>query len=322
MLFLNEGDIQEAVGPADVLERVESIFRHHATGDFLMPPRMQVASGDDVLLLMPCFLRDRFGTKMVTVFPGNSGRGKPVVNALMVLNDALTAEPLAILNGRRLTALRTGAVGGVGVKWLSPKTPHTLGLIGAGVQGFEQVRSALATGAVNRVLVYDLFPEKLPDFVVRLSAAAGGVPCASVATPEALLAEATSVIVATTSKEPVLPDDPKLLENKSFVGIGSFTPEMREFPEALFRMLDKVIVDTEHALIESGDLITPLEKGWIDKSRIQTMGRYLTSGESPDERRGRTTLFKSVGMGLLDVGVAALIVERAGAMGLGTELTL
>ncbi len=90
--------------------------------------------------------------------------------------------------------------------------------------------------------------------------------------------------------KPILPDDEKRLAGKTFIGIGSFRPNMREFPRALFKLIQRVYVDTHHAAFECGDILVPLEKGWIKNDQIHTIGEYITDG-APTQP-GETQFFK------------------------------
>jgi ornithine cyclodeaminase/alanine dehydrogenase-like protein (mu-crystallin family) len=90
-----------------------------------------------------------------------------------------------------------------------------------------------------------------------------------------------------------------LLQNKSYIGIGSYKPEMREFPRALYRLVDRVIIDTEHGLGESGDLITPLQEGWIDRSKIIEFGKYLGNKANHSEELKTRLLNRSVWLYLI-----------------------
>lgn len=320
MLFLSGDDIHRAATDTELLDEVEESMRLYETGAFQMPLRTSLEYGPNTLLLMPCFTETCFGTKLVSLAPENPGKGLPMINSLMVVNNTETGEPLAVMNGTVLTSLRTGAVGGVGVRHLSPFEPHGLGIVGAGVQGFQQARFAAAEGKIDRVTVFNRHRDSLSEFIERLSKALPGLTIKPADRIEELLEDSQTVITATTSNDPVLPDDASLLEGKHFVGIGSYKPTMREFPRALFGLLDRVFIDTDHALEESGDLVTPLQAGWIRRDQIQTLGSLLESGESLDPLRRQTTLFKSVGMALFDVRVGALMIRRAREQRLGQHL--
>jgi ornithine cyclodeaminase len=128
------------------------------------------------------------------------------------------------------------------------------------------------------------------------------------------------VITATPSITPVIPDNEKLIQGKTFVGFGSYKPEMREFPESLFRNLKCLFVDTDHAINESGDLIDPLNNEWISKEQVITAGKLVSGEEKAD--LSETLLFKSVGMALFDLVVSDYIYRKAKEQGIGTEVEL
>jgi ornithine cyclodeaminase/alanine dehydrogenase-like protein (mu-crystallin family) len=173
---------------------------------------------------------------------------------------------------------------------------------------------------MTEVFVYDLHPEKTSTLIRKLSHVIPDVRFHATTGVGDLLKETQIVITATTSLEPVLPDEEDLLAGKHFVGIGSYKPNMREFPRALFRLVKAVYVDTEHALQESGDLIVPLQNNWIAKDQVTTLGRFLVQSKSPAQGRHETTLFKSVGMALFDVCASKLIYDQAVKKGLGQKI--
>ncbi len=321
MIYLTETDILNAATIDEMLGAIEASLRIYEKKEFHMPQRLHVDHEDDVLLLMPCFTRDYFGTKVITLFPGNPSKNVPVLNGIMVLNDSQTGMPLALLNGPALTAVRTAAVGAVSIRHLAPDNAHAVGIIGAGVQGFYQARAACSAGRITDVFIYDLYPEKASALKDKLLAAIPDVNFHHAARVEDLLEHTQVVITATTSSNPVLPEKKELLAGRHFVGIGSYKPDVREFPRALYGLLKTVYIDTEHALEESGDIIVPLHNGWLRRDQIMTLGRFLIDNESESHVRQETTFFKSVGMALFDVCAATLIYEKAIAKGLGQEIT-
>jgi ornithine cyclodeaminase len=322
MLCLNKGAIENAAAPSEIIGTVEKAMRIQEGGSYNMPDRMHAEYEGNTLLLMPCFVGGYFGTKLVSLFPGNAERELPVLYGTMILNDGDTGDPLALLEGSLLNAMRTGAVGAAGIRHTAPEDVRTLGVVGAGVQGFYQALYACEARPFAEVRVFDAAPEKADAVVARLVERAPGVRFTRSDTVEDLLADSQVVITATGSTNPVLPEDAALLENRHFVGIGSYKPEMREFPETLFRMLDAVFVDTAHAMKESGDLVQPLENGWIGPEQVKPLGALIVGDKDAAIDRGRTTLFKSVGMALFDVLVGTLIYTRAQEKGLGLEFAL
>ena len=321
MIYLTEQDILSAASVDEMLDTIEASLHLYEKKEFHMPQRLHVDHQDDVLLLMPCFTKDYFGTKVVTLFPDNPARNVPVLNGIMVLNDAQTGLPIALLEGPALTASRTAAVGAVSIRHLAPEDAHAVGIIGAGVQGFYQARAACSARRMTDVFIYDLYPEKASALKDKLSQAIPDVEIHHAACVEDLLEQTQVIITATTSLDPVLPEDEELLAGKHFVGIGSYKPDVREFPRALFNLIDAVFIDTEHALEESGDIIVPLRNGWLKRDQVFTLGQFLNDGKSRARAKNETTFFKSVGMALFDVCASKLIYENAIEKGLGQKIT-
>ncbi|MHB1654208.1 MAG: ornithine cyclodeaminase family protein [Desulfitobacteriaceae bacterium] len=322
---LAEKDILQAVSTSEVMNAVEdAMILNEKKNEVYMPARLHLDYGNNTLLLMPCFTQEGFGTKLVTLFPENSRYNAPVTNGVMVLNKAETGEPLAFINGLVLTAMRTAAVGSVSIRHLASEGAETLGVIGAGGQGFYQVVFAAQARRIKDIYIYSRSPEKVDALLAKLVQAIPEIHLHKAKSVEELLEAADIVITATTAKEPVLPNHWGLLKGKHFVGIGSFKPDMREYPEALFRNLKRVFVDTEHALEETGDLIRPLKERWLEQSQIQTLGRLIMEDQSriPKGTGGETTFFKSVGMALFDLIVGQLVFQKAQQKGLGQEINL
>ena len=155
MLFLNKSEIQK-LDQSIIQTSVEKAYEIMLSKDYHMPDRMHVSDGPNSLLLMPCFSGQYFATKLVSVFPEAVKHGQPAVNGVMVLSDNISGKPLAIMDGAALTAQRTGAVGGLAVKFLTPEKIKTAGVLGAGVQGFSQARYLLFNRKIETLYLYDV----------------------------------------------------------------------------------------------------------------------------------------------------------------------
>lgn len=322
MLVLDERDMTAAGSLSDILGAVEKALVRYVKGDFYQPERMHVDHESGTLLLMPCFSEHVFGTKVISLFPGNIARGIPVLNGIMILNNAATGEPLALLNGSKLTALRTGAAGAVSIRYLTPRDVTSLGVIGTSVQGLHQTLFALSVRSFSHLFLFDIsrqrmialsetIAQKYPDLTIHLCKNA-----------RELLENSRVVITATNAETPVLPADLQLLEGKHYVGIGSYKPYMKEYPSELFSLLDEVFVDTYQAAEESGDLIEPLQNGLVHREQIIPLGRVI-AGQLPVEQFvAKTTLFKCVGMALFDLMSASFIYEKAREKGVGKMVKL
>lgn len=320
MLGLSEQDIERAVSYNELVDAMEEALKTYAGGNFLMPDRMHVHAGENTLLLMPCFAGSSFSTKIVSVFPDNAQHQMPVIQGLMILNDGQTGTPLALLNGSKLTGMRTAAVGSVGVRYLSPENTESLGIIGAGIQGFYQAVCACTQRPIKSLTVYSRRKEPTMRFIEQLETHLPSIRIEPADSSEDLLERSQLVICATSSRDPVLPDDIELLRGKTIIGVGSFKPDMMEFSRALYDSVETIFVDTEFASRESGDLAIPLEKGWITEQRIQPLAKLITGEGSAS--CGETGCFKSVGMALFDLFAARLIYRRALEKELGNRIDL
>ena len=119
MIVLSKEQIEEMVDPDQMMDQIEEAYRIYGSGEFYMPPRPTVEHENKQLMYMPCYTKDIIGTKILSIFPENSKLGLPSIDGIVLLNDYTTGAPLAVMDGQSVTAWRTGAVGGVGIRHLS-----------------------------------------------------------------------------------------------------------------------------------------------------------------------------------------------------------
>ena len=313
MIFLGKEEVEKLVDPNEIMDQIEEAYRIFGADAYYMPPRPVIEHENKTLIYMPCFTEDIIGTKMLTIFPENAKLGLPSLDGLVILNDRSTGAPLAIMDGQAVTAWRTGAVGGVGIRHLSRKDARTVGIVGAGAQGFHQAVYACAARNIETVYIWNHSNRDLRDFMARLkkTIADPAVEVVQCKTVEELVKASDIICTATPSEEPVLPNDRELLEGKCIIAIGSYTPQMREIPDVIWDLVDNVYIELPYACEESGDLSQPLAEGRLTMDRVVLMDKFLASGADEDEIAKKTTYFKSVGMGLFDVCVAQKLLEKA-----------
>jgi len=277
-------------------------------GSYVMPKRMHLDYGTDTFLLMPCITDEYWVTKLVSFCLGNKSLGRPSIYGTVVLNDTKTGEPLAVMDGSAITAMRTAAVTAVGIRHLSPADSHSLGIIGAGTQGLWQAVFACSEREINEIWVFDQNSENLLHFTEKIKSRYPMIRVIQAADSSEVAMNSDIIICATNSQYPVFPDEKELFTNKTFIGIGSYKPDCREFPESLFRQVSHIFVDTLDGKKESGDLITPVQDNWIAENKIYSIGSLLAdeSIQTPNPTR----LFKTVGFALLDLFAAKLVYER------------
>ena len=160
----------KTVSCQDVMQAVEDALIAFSRGEVRNVDRSTASNEPNSILFMPCFAKKVFGVKMLYEFPGNPAKGLPFLSGIMVLNDAETGEILAIMNGTELTALRTGAVGGMAIKHLAFPDSKTVGLVGCGAQGLYQLYYACSAANISDIYLFDAYKKDLTGFTDTLSA--------------------------------------------------------------------------------------------------------------------------------------------------------
>ena len=241
--ILTAADIRAALTMRDAIDAVETAYAQLSAGKATMPLRSRVHTNKGVSLLMPAHLHDSgdFAVKIVSVYGDNPKLNLPTVTATVLAFDPETGLPLALMEGDTLTALRTGAAGGVAARYLARKDAQVAALFGAGVQATAQLQAAMAVRSIRKVWVVDPFE----DAVNRLMEAVAGWPDAPEVvvadSPRAAVSQADIVMAATTTKTPLF-DGNDLKPGTHVTGVGSFTPEMQEI-DAVTINRARVVVD-------------------------------------------------------------------------------
>lgn len=310
MRYLNTQAINDSVTYDDITKAVEDALYYYHNNLYNMPERFHYTHENKTLMYMPCFSEGILGTKILTIFPENTKVGLASIDGIMLLNDYQTGTPKAMMDGKHLTALRTGAVGSLGAKYLASPNTKTLGLIGAGAQGIYQVIFAASLLPITDVYISSRTLDKLGAYIKTLEKHLEDVSFHIVKTAEEVVQHAELIITATSSMTAVLPDKKDLYKGKTFIAIGSYQPSMRELPDALIEAADEIYVDIAYAKEESGDLYIPLKEGIINSEKIYTMAE-LIHGDKELNAPNSTIVYKSVGMALFDVVVANKIYEKA-----------
>lgn len=313
---------------AEAIQAVREAYVQLSAGQAEVPLRtpVPVEKRDAVTLFMPAYLAasDALGAKIVSVFPGNPARGLPLIHAVVLVLDAETGCPVALMDGTYLTALRTGAASGVATDLLARPDVAVAAILGAGAQARTQLEAVCTVRKIEQVWVYDMDRRAADAYVAEMKARGKPIPAdmAVAESPAQAVRHADVICTATTSRTPVFADA-DLKPGVHINGIGSYTPEMQEVPvETVVRA--RVFVDSRLAsLAEAGDLLIPLRQGLLTETNICGEIGQVAAGLLP----GRTsaeeiTFFKSVGVAVQDVAVASLILRRAAEMGLGAEVEL
>jgi alanine dehydrogenase len=309
---------------SDAIEVMKSAFGQLSANQADMPLRTRLQTDKGLLLVMPAYLREsrELGVKMVSVWGDNPSRGLPSVMALAAALDPDTGQPLAIINGEALTALRTGAGGGLATDLLARPGARVVTVFGAGVQARAQLEAACVVRRIKEVRLVGRTPSSVEKFAEEV-ATWPNAPQVSIAGYRNEAVEGADIIItATTSTEPVF-DGRYLSPGSHITGVGSFARHMQEVDEVTVQKA-KIVVDSIQAcLAEAGDLVIPLEKNVITKLDIHGELGAIVNGEIPGrESAEEITFFKSVGVAVQDAATAHAILRQAEAQGLGTMVKL
>ena len=317
---LSADDVRAAIDMPDAIDAMREAFAALSSGEATVPMRVGLEMPHGVSLFMPAHLHGSgaAGAKIVSVNPGNADLGLPAIHTLVVAIDPITGCPTAVMDGTWLTALRTGAVGGLAADLLARSDASVVALFGAGVQARTQLEAVRCVREISEVRVVSRTGESADALVDELT----GVAAKRVDDTDRAIAGAHVIIAATSSSTPVF-DGSRVEPGTHVTAVGSFTPEMREVDTALVTRA-RVIVDHREAVLEeAGDIIGPIQDGDVDKSIVAAEIGEIVLGRAP----GRTsvdevTYFKSVGNAVQDVAVAARVLAAAEARGLGVVLDL
>lgn len=288
MRYLNSADTRQALPMLDAIKAMEHAF----SGESEAPVRSLVGQS----LVMPGRLDDIMAVKVVSTVPGHP--------AGLVVVFGPDGNPLGLVHGPTLTAIRTGAVCGLATAMLASTEAETLAMLGAGAMSYDQIAAVRSVRPIQRVLVWSRNKANA-RFVADMI---GGEP---VDDADEAVAQADVISCATPSTQPLFSES-AVREMAHVNAIGAFTPEMVELPPELLERAYVVVDDRDAAAAEAGDLIQ------AGRSPNTTLRELLadTNAEIGED----VTVFKSVGVAAQDVAAAHLALVTAERNGIGTLL--
>jgi alanine dehydrogenase len=306
-LYLREDDVAALLSPADAVETVEDCFRRLAAGAVDNRPRERLPLEDGQYAVMACVDRELGYAGLKTYAWTLAG------TTFLVVLFSLDGRLEAVLEADKLGRLRTGAASAVAASYLAREGASSLGVIGCGRQAASQVaciREALP--GLERVLVYCRNAERLAAFCREHGCEA--------AESSREAAEQDVVVTVTSSKDPVLRGE-WLRDGALVCAVGANDRSRRELDNVVLERAAFVCCDSrEQSLLESGDLIEPVENGVLDWLEVHEL-QDVVSGEL----QGRASaddvvVFKSNGIAAWDLAAGVRVVELARGRGVGSEL--
>lgn len=325
MLILNADEVQKALPMDATIRAVKLGYAALSANKVEMPPRthLPIQPEDAVTLIMPAYVQAEANTlaiKVVSVFPNNFKFKLPMINAAVLVFDAKTGVPQAVLEGATLTAIRTGAASGASTDVLSRLDSKTAAIFGAGVQGRTQLEAVCTARSIETAWIFDPDPAQVTAFIAAM-AGQGPIPddLRVATTPEEAIAEADIICTATTALSPVFPQH-AVKPGTHISGVGSFTLEMIEVPPDITQRA-KVFIDSRQPVLdEAGELVSAIEQGFITQDDLTEIGDVINGVAPGRQDPDQITFFKSVGVAVQDAMAAQLALANAKKLALGQDV--
>lgn len=290
-LFVDDADVRRALDMNELIPAMRDALIAYSAGRVEQPVRQALAQNNGFLLVMPAS-GDAMGCKLVTFYPGNAERGLPTHMATILLFDAGTGMPLAVMDGGRITEMRTAAVSAVATDALAAPHARILAILGSGAQARSHVEALRHVRNFSEIRVWSRSPHHAEAFAAEIGAKA--------LSAKDTVRGADVVVTATSARAPVL-EGAWLKPGCHVNAVGAPRPDWRELDDAV--MANVVIVDSRAgAMAESGDIR-------LSGARIHAELGEILAG-TPPIAAGETTVFKSLGMAIEDVVAAKLVYDR------------
>ena len=318
--ILTAADIRVCLPMSGAIEAMRTAFAQLSSGEAVVPDRIAVSTEEGISLFMPGYLprEGHLAAKVVSVYAGNPSVGLPVIQGVVLVLDSHTGLPVALMNGAYLTALRTGAAGGLATELLAVEDASVLAVFGAGPQARTQIEAVRAVRPIREIRLVSRPTEGARILADELE----GVDVQVFEDPEKAVLGAQVIVTATDSRKPVFPGG-AIGEGVHVNAIGAFTPEMAEVDGDLISRA-KVVVDLRATVMaEAGDLVQAIESGAFSLESIHAeLGEVVNGERTGRESPREITLFKSVGNAAQDVAVAGRILDAAIEQDVGTLLEI
>ena len=323
LLYLTAADVQRALPMRDAIAAMRDAFVQLSSGQVNCPPRQRLPAADagGAALVMSCHsaVSRLFALKFITLFAANRDKGLPLIQSSVMLADGTTGQPLAVMDGAAVTAIRTGAAAGLATDVLARPDAAVVAIFGAGVQARTQLEAVCTVRAIRQAFVYDPNAAAAERYAGEMTERLRR-PVVRAGSPREALADAGVVCTATTAAVPVFADD-DVPPGVHINAVGSYRPEVSEIPAATVCRARIVVDHFASAREEAGDLLGPLSRGDLDETRFATELGAVLLGSAPGRcSTDEITFFKSVGVAIQDLCAAASALENARRLGLGTLL--
>ncbi len=316
-LLLTEKDVRELLTMHDAIAAVEEVMRRQATGQAIVHPRHRLELPDKGFLHYMAGADVAAGIVGMKLYTSVHG----ALRFLVPLYRSATGELLALVEAEHMSMMRTGAASGVATRYMAREDANTLAVIGSGLQARGQVEAVAEVRNLTGVRVFSRDAERRAQFANDMEDLLE-IPVNPVDSAEAAVRNADIIVTATTAHKAVV-EGAWIAPGTHINAIGANFPQKRELDDAAIARASRISVDfMEQAKTEAGDLIQSVRRqpGALE-FRGRTIANYRGQISGPQDET-EVTLFKSSGIAIWDVAVAAKVYELAVAKGRGTKIPL
>ncbi|MDR3443331.1 MAG: ornithine cyclodeaminase family protein [Legionella sp.] len=320
IICLSEREIKKCITMTDAISAMESAFLQLARQQVILPLRTAIPIKNEhaISLSMPAYLEQeqQLGIKVVSLFPNNFSQKIPTINGLILLLDAKTGQPKALMDASYLTALRTGAISGLATRLLARKDASHVAIMGSGSQAMTQLEAIAHVRNITHVSIWSRTHEHAISFAKQIE---HQFEIQVFADSADAVKEADIICTATNSTSPFIHYD-DIKPDAHINAIGSHTRNMREIASDVFKQAITVVDQIEAALSEAGEIIHAIESNVILPDSLLEIGPILSDASLTF--KDHLTVFKSVGLAIQDISVAEMVYKNAIANQMGQHFDL
>jgi alanine dehydrogenase len=321
VLFLGGSDIRNLLNMRDCIDVVAHAFRLYGEGKAMPPVVIGLhtrTGGFHIKAGVLDYHGNYFAAKVNGNFPANPEQfGLPPIQGLIVLCDAERGTPLAIMDSRDITSLRTAAATAVAARHLARADSETVTICGCGNQGRAQLSALSEIYSFRTVFAFDTNPAQVARFVETFQSVK--MPVTPVGDLAAAIRQSDICVTCTPSHRPIV-DVEEVKPGTFIAAVGADNSSKQELTPELLAS-GKVVCDVLEQCVVMGDLHHALEAGVMTRSHVHGELGEIVAGLKPGRQSDtEITIFDSTGMALQDVATAAMAFERAQQHKAGTRL--
>ena len=328
MLFLSRREVEALLDPELLVEALGPAMEELSRGTVSMPPRAgaMIPEKEAFLGVMPVWTgaSGTLSAKLVTVFPGNDEVGLPSHIALIAVFDPDTGEPLAVMDGTHITAIRTAAGSALATRLMARPESRVLAIVGSGVQARSHAEVLTRSCGVEEIRIVSRDPAKATSLARELADTLN-IPVRAAPSFREAAAGADILCATTHSDRPVV--HWQSIDPGTHINSVGFNPAGRELDDDTV-CNSLVVIESRGSTLAplpagSNDLLAPIEAGLITEEHVHAeIGEVHAREKAGRTSPGQVTLYKSVGVAVQDAVAARLVLDAARASGTGTQIDL